>query len=591
MSRLERAAAILEAAETWKQRCLLDGGSVFTDERLWTREYFGQLHTHFVERPDTGTDSFEERLQRQLEPAPPEAKRLWAEMTWLYFLIVSGVKSVTKLDKIRTVWESSGATLPEDHWALGNVLERGFVYPGMAYLGQQWRQFKFIITLMLDWNSRSPRDRESLLSDPWVFAEWVDGHMEGRQRPFRHALLFLLFPDVFEPIVALSDKKAIVEALYDEAGEKHDVSNMDLVDLDKAMQVIVKRLRDERPGEEILFHVSPLKERWKADPKPVNGNGSKEDGDEAWYQARFGTADVWVIGAGEGARLWGDFQEHGIAAVGYGTLGDLGEYDSKEAIHRALIEDGQGQNPSNHSLAAWGFVHEVKVGDILIAKKGRSVVLGWGKVTGEYTYESERAEYRNLRKVEWHPCSTPITLNDWTTTKTLTRLTSNKQWLRDTFRLMDNDTQANGKGGSKDPGRRPNLNFVDMGIPIGSRLVSVKTGKEATVVSQNRVTFLGEEMSLTAATRRAVVVHGGRRHPRSAGPADHHGRQVLPGVAGRPLRRKTALEQPLPTPGLPAEPRGHRANRTETRRHFALPGGRHAGGSGRLPGRLLDPSP
>lgn len=38
MSRLERAAAILEAADTWKQRCLLDGGSLFSDERLWMRE-------------------------------------------------------------------------------------------------------------------------------------------------------------------------------------------------------------------------------------------------------------------------------------------------------------------------------------------------------------------------------------------------------------------------------------------------------------------------------------------------------------------------------------------------------------------------
>ena len=109
MSRLERAALILDAAEQWKQRCLLDGGSVFTDERLWTQEYFRQLHTHFVERPDKGTDSFEEKLRRQLEPAPPEAKRLWAEMTWLYYLIVFHIKRVTKLDRIRTVWEWSGA--------------------------------------------------------------------------------------------------------------------------------------------------------------------------------------------------------------------------------------------------------------------------------------------------------------------------------------------------------------------------------------------------------------------------------------------------------------------------------------------------
>ena len=71
MSRLKRAAAILDAAEKWKQRCLLEGGSLFSDERLWTLQNFRQLHTHFVERPDAGAGSFEEKLRRQLEPAAP----------------------------------------------------------------------------------------------------------------------------------------------------------------------------------------------------------------------------------------------------------------------------------------------------------------------------------------------------------------------------------------------------------------------------------------------------------------------------------------------------------------------------------------
>ena len=37
MGRLKRATAILDDAERWKQRCLLDGESLFTEERLWTR--------------------------------------------------------------------------------------------------------------------------------------------------------------------------------------------------------------------------------------------------------------------------------------------------------------------------------------------------------------------------------------------------------------------------------------------------------------------------------------------------------------------------------------------------------------------------
>ena len=52
----QQAAAILPAADRWKQRCLLDGGSLFSDERLWTRQNFEQLRIHVVESPDAGSD-------------------------------------------------------------------------------------------------------------------------------------------------------------------------------------------------------------------------------------------------------------------------------------------------------------------------------------------------------------------------------------------------------------------------------------------------------------------------------------------------------------------------------------------------------
>ena len=75
MSRLRSADAILDAANKWKQQCLLDGASLFGEERLWTREHFEELQKHFVGRRDAGSASFQEKLGVQLEPAPSEAKR------------------------------------------------------------------------------------------------------------------------------------------------------------------------------------------------------------------------------------------------------------------------------------------------------------------------------------------------------------------------------------------------------------------------------------------------------------------------------------------------------------------------------------
>ena len=51
MSRLQDATAILDAAEKWKRQCLINGGSLFADERLWTAANFGELRTYFLARP------------------------------------------------------------------------------------------------------------------------------------------------------------------------------------------------------------------------------------------------------------------------------------------------------------------------------------------------------------------------------------------------------------------------------------------------------------------------------------------------------------------------------------------------------------
>ena len=438
MSRTYRAAAVLDAAERWKQTCLLDGGSLFGEERLWTGQHFGELQTYFVERPDESKDrSFLEKLRGQLVPAPPEAKRLWAEMTWVYYLIVSSVKGVTKLDRIRTIWEWSETALPENHWALkSEVLDNGIVHPGRGYTGHQWREYRFLVGMMLDWCGHSEDERKALVNDPWRFAEFVDGQGDSR-RQIRHALLYLLFPDEFEPIMTPQHKQEIVRAYGNGSDELPDSGEVNLIGLDKALLKVRRRLTEERPGEEVSFYDEEVRSFWQPSVQEGGADGRRDVDDDQWYANRFGTVDAWVIAPGEGARLWPEFLEAGVAAIGWDGLGDLADYESREAIHATLIASGAGKNPTMQSLAAWEFFHEVAVGDILLAKRGRSAILGWGTVTGDYVHDPERAEYWNTRSVDWHPCDTAIELRGQITTKTLTRFTPYKDWLRDVFEAMD----------------------------------------------------------------------------------------------------------------------------------------------------------
>jgi len=62
---------------------------------------------------------------------------------------------------------------------------------------------------------------------------------------------------------------------------------------------------------------------------------------------------------------------------------------------------------------------------------------------------------------------------------------------------------------------RPNLNFAEMGIPVESVLVSIRTGEKATVIADRKVLFRDEEMSLTAATKTVLELE------RSVAPTPH----------------------------------------------------------------------
>jgi hypothetical protein len=52
--------------------------------------------------------------------------------------------------------------------------------------------------------------------------------------------------------------------------------------------------------------------------------------------------------------------------------------------------------------------------------------------------------------------------------------------------------------------RRPNFNFDEMGIPIGSTLVSTKAGRTVVVSGAKKVRLGDDEMSLSAATKQIL---------------------------------------------------------------------------------------
>ena len=115
-----------------------------------------------------------------------------------------------------------------------------------------------------------------------------------------------------------------------------------------------------------------------------------------------GDVKHWVIAPGAAARLWSESVEMGIISVGWDEIGDLSQYETRDEIRDALIEQfGDNGGYKNNSLALWDFVYSLKPGDILYAKQGTGRILGWGVVTSDYIFDSRREEHQHVRKVEW----------------------------------------------------------------------------------------------------------------------------------------------------------------------------------------------
>jgi hypothetical protein len=50
--------------------------------------------------------------------------------------------------------------------------------------------------------------------------------------------------------------------------------------------------------------------------------------------------------------------------------------------------------------------------------------------------------------------------------------------------------------------RRPNMNFIEMNIPVGSSIIFIETNEAAEVISEKKVKYQDEEFSLTGLTRK-----------------------------------------------------------------------------------------
>lgn len=150
----------------------------------------------------------------------------------------------------------------------------------------------------------------------------------------------------------------------------------------------------------------------------------------------------WLYAPGEGSCMWDEFYTSGIMAIGWGEIGDLSTFDSKEAMKikmREVIDESLSYKNAAH--ATWQFANEMKIGDIVFVKKGMHQIIGRGVVMSDYEYDDTRDDkYKNIRQVDWthngewpHPGQAVM--------KTLTDITSYTDYVEKLNALFEDESE------------------------------------------------------------------------------------------------------------------------------------------------------
>ena len=145
----------------------------------------------------------------------------------------------------------------------------------------------------------------------------------------------------------------------------------------------------------------------------------------------------WTYSPGPNASKWDLCVNEGIMCIGWDRLGELYQYASREGMRDAVKKHYPTNGSAvNDSLAVWQFANEIKPGDVVFAKKGKSKIIGRGIVESDYVFDAKRTDYRHIRKVKWTDFGEWVT-DDRFAVKTLTNITSYPDFVKILNNLID----------------------------------------------------------------------------------------------------------------------------------------------------------
>lgn len=251
---------LLAAAEVIVEEGLRKGQSAFAPGReIWTPANIRDLHALWAVAEKVEGKGFNDNLQLQFADATDDVKLLMAEVLALQLLpitkIIGHAKKRERVESVLHVMRHP-VEIPR---VFDAAFTGGAFNPGRGMQGQINRAITVVLDVLLAWARLSDDAQQLALDEPRHWRDLVLGEESGFPTQ-RYALLYLVHPGFFGPIISPDQRDLIRRAFIGEiGGEFSEDPDADLQKIVIALQV--------KEGKPVDFY-GDLEARWRNSGNP-----------------------------------------------------------------------------------------------------------------------------------------------------------------------------------------------------------------------------------------------------------------------------------------------------------------------------------
>ena len=250
--------AIYDAAEKWRNECLLNDRSLIWDgEVIWTDTNLNRFKSIFVKNPDVSGENFDDKLKKQLENESEDVYKFAIELMFIYYLFpYSGsISYKTKMKKLEMIASWKGIDFDQS-LPVFDGLKKGLGATGTFYNTSKYIEISFLFLVAENIKNQPLEKRNNILNDASDLKKFAEKIREsvGKKVQMQHILLHLLLPEKFERIASWGHKNKILNAY------SYLIMDNSITDSDKKLFMIREKLEEKYSNEnEIIdFYKTPI---------------------------------------------------------------------------------------------------------------------------------------------------------------------------------------------------------------------------------------------------------------------------------------------------------------------------------------------